>query len=100
MRHSEVVYLLDVTITEDELGNQIESSTERMVYANEMSVSATEFYGASATNLKVSKMFEIYSFEYQNEIQLRHDGLIYSVKRPDKRGDKIRITCERSVGNG
>lgn len=100
MRHSEVIYLLDVSITEDDIGNQIESSTERMVYANEMSVSATEFYGASANNLKPSKIFEIYSFEYQNEIQLRHDGLIYSVIRPDKRGEKIRITCERSVGNG
>lgn len=100
MRHDQVIYLLSVTVTEDEIGNQVETVTERMVFANELAVTSEEFYNAAATGLRPAKRFEIYSFEYQGEDRLKHDGVVYRIIRTEKRGEKIRLTCERVAADG
>lgn len=100
MRHNQVIYLQAVTVVEDDIGNQVETVTERMVFANELSVSSQEFYNAAVTGLRPTKRFEIYSFEYQGEERLKHDGVVYRVIRTEKRGEKIRITCERVAADG
>ena len=100
MRHDQVIYLLSVTVTEDEIGNQVETVTERMVFANELAVTSEEFYNAAATGLRPAKRFEVYSFEYQGEDRLKHDGVVYRIIRTEKRGEKIRLTCERVAADG
>jgi len=100
MRHNQVIYLQSVTIVEDEIGNQKQVISERMVFANELSVSAEEFYSAGQAGLRPTKRFEIYAFEYQGEERLKHDGVIYRIIRVETRGEKTRITCEEVVGNG
>lgn len=101
MRYDQVIHLMSIVVEEDEIGNQIgETVTERMVFANELSVSSQEFYNAAAAGLRPTKRFEIYSFEYQGEERLKHDGVIYRVIRTEKRGEKIRITCERVTADG
>lgn len=100
MRFKDVIYLINVTVTEDEIGNQIETVTERMVFANELSVSSQEFYNAAVTGLRPTKRFEIYSFEYQGEDRLKHDGMVYRIIRAETRGEKIRITCEGVTADG
>lgn len=100
MRHDQVIYLLSVTTTQDEIGNQIEDVVERMVFANELAVTSEEFYNAAATGLRPTKRFEIYSFEYQGEDRLKHDGVVYRIIRVEKRGEKTRITCERVAADG
>jgi SPP1 family predicted phage head-tail adaptor len=98
MRYNAVIYLIAVSIVTDEIGNQIEQETERKVFANEMTVSQNEFYNASAAGLRPSKMFEIYSFEYQGETKLKHDRVTYQIIRSEKRGEKMRIICEKMIG--
>ena len=44
MRHNQIIKLINVIVTEDAIGNQIASTTERAVYANEYYVSQSEFY--------------------------------------------------------
>lgn len=100
MRHNQVIYLQSVTVTEDEIGNQVETVTERMVFANELAVSAEEFYSAGQAGLRPTKRFEIYAFEYQGEERLKHDGVIYRIIRVETRGEKTRITCEKVVADG
>ena len=100
LRHHEVIYLISTQIIEDEIGNQIEQDTERKVYANEFSVSATEYYNAAVTGMRPSKSFEIYSFEYNGEEKLKHNGVIYRIIRAETRGEKTRITCERVAADG
>lgn len=101
MRHDQVIYLMSVTVEGDEIGNQNkETVTERMVFANELSVSSEEFYNAAATGLRPTKRFEIYSFEYQGEDRLKHEGVVYRIIRTEKRGEKIRLTCERVAADG
>lgn len=100
MRHDQVIYLLSVTTTQDEIGNQIEDVVERMVFANELAVTSEEFYNAAATGLRPAKRFEIHSFEYHGEDRLKHEGVVYRIIRTEKRGEKIRLTCERVAADG
>jgi len=100
MRHSQIIKLISVTITEDEIGNQVETEAERTVYANQFYVSSSEFYNAAATGLKPEKMFEIYSWEYKGEGKLKHDGETYRIIRTEARGDKARLTCEKVTADG
>lgn len=100
MRHNDVIYLIKTQVVEDELGNQIPQETERLVYANQMAVTQSEFYNAASTGLRPAKRFEIYSFEYQGEDRLKHDGMMYRIIRVETRGEKTRITCERVAADG
>ena len=100
MRHNQVIYLQAVTVVEDDIGNQVETVTERMVFANELAVSSEEFYNAAATGLRPAKRFEILSFEYHGEDRLKHEGVVYRIIRMEKRGEKTRITCERVAADG
>jgi len=99
MRHNQIIKLINIITTEDAIGNQIASTTKRTVYANEYYVSQSEFYNAAVADLKPEKQFEIYSYEYQDEPKLEHDGKVYNVIRTEKRGDKTRLTCERIIAD-
>lgn len=97
VRHSDVVFLLSKKVEYDELGNAIEVETERMVYANEMAVSMKEFYEAGNKGIRPEKQFEIYSFEYQGESQLKHNDKEYEIIRTQTKGDKTRLICKRVI---
>ena len=99
MRHNQIIKLITVTVTEDSIGNQVALTTERTVYANEFYVNQSEFYNASVAGLKPEKQFELYSYEYQGEPKLKHDTDTYNIIRAEKRGDKIRLTCERIIAD-
>ena len=99
MRHNQIIKLINVTVTEDSIGNQVALATERTVYANEFYVNQSEFYNASVAGLKPEKQFELYSYEYQGEPKLKHDTDTYNIIRTEKRGDKIRLTCERILAD-
>ncbi|SMO54999.1 phage head closure protein [Melghirimyces algeriensis] len=100
MRYNAVIHLVGTEIIEDEIGNQIEQETERQVFANEMSVGQAEYYNAAVSGLRPEKRFEVYTFEYANERQLKHNGIKYRIIRTETRGEKTRITCERVAGDG
>jgi len=99
LRHNQIIKLITVTVTEDSIGNQVALTTERTVYANEFYVNQSEFYNASVAGLKPEKQFELYSYEYQGEPKLKHDTDTYNIIRTEKRGDKIRLTCERILAD-
>lgn len=96
MRRDKVVYLISQTLTQDSIKNQIETPTERMVFATELAVGSGEFYNAAVTGLKPTKRFEIYTREYQGEAQLKHENITYKIIRTEGRGEDIRLSCERA----
>jgi len=98
MRHHDVIFLIRKNTTYDELGNPITVNTENMVFANEMSISMDEFYKAGNSGIYPEKQFEIYAFEYNGESSLKHDDVELKVTRTTKKGDKLRIICERVIG--
>jgi len=100
VRHNQIISLVSTTYIEDEIGNQIETISEREVYANEMSVGSSEYYNAALTGIRPEKRFEIYSFEYQNEEKLKHEGIVYRIIRTEGKGEKTRLTCEKIAADG
>ena len=100
MRHNQVIKLISVTITEDDIGNQIETPTERDIFANEFYVGSSEFYSAAVAGLKPERQFEIYSLEYQDEEKLKCDDIPYRIIRTETRGDKTRLSCEKVAADG
>lgn len=101
-RPDQAIFLVSVTITEDEIGNQIETPIERMVFAEELAVFSSEFYNAAATGLRPEKQFEIYTREYGGEGKLKHNNITYNIIRTSlgKVKEKTRLTCEKVTANG
>lgn len=99
MRFDEVIYLMSETTTQDEIGNNIETEIPRMVYANEWELSSSEYYAAASQGLKPERRWEIYSFEYQGEDELIHEDIRYRIIRTQKKGEWVRLTCEKVSGN-
>ncbi|MHB9095903.1 MAG: phage head closure protein [Eubacteriales bacterium] len=101
-RQDRELYFISVTITEDEIGNQIETPVERMVFAEELAVFSSEFYNAAVAGLRPEKMFEVYTREYQGEAKLKHNNITYRIIRTGlgKAKEKTRLTCERVTADG
>lgn len=99
MRHNQIIKLITQTIFADGIGNQIETLTERQVFANEFYVNSSEFYQAAVTGLKPEKRFEIYLWEYLGEEKLKQDDIVYRIIRTEARGEKIRLTCEKIIAD-
>jgi len=66
----------------------------REIYASEISVSAKEFYAAASVGLRPEKIFEIYTFEYQGEVRVQHNDIIYNVIRTQTWNTKTRLVCD------
>lgn len=93
MRHNTVIHLITKTYESDAFKVQKEIEHKTRVFANELSVSAREFYEAGVSKLRPEKQFEIYSFEYNDEELLEHSDKKYIIIRTNIRGDKVRLVC-------
>lgn len=99
MRSKDVIFLIGESIDYDDLGNPIATKDERKVYANRFHVGQNEFYNASQQGLKPEKEFEIYTFEYSGESELKHQGKTYEIIRVAEKGEKTRIVCQKVAGS-
>lgn len=105
MRHKDVIYLIKETIDYDEWKNPIKQKEERLVYANRYDVSMSEFYNisssqnASVDDLRDTKAFQIYSFEYENERFFKYEEKEYKILRVSEKGEKIVIVGMVVLGN-
>jgi len=98
MLFRDVISLITVTTTENELGDTIEVSTERQVFADKQSVRQSEFYQAAATGLRPELMFVVRSIDYNQEPKLKHGDKTYTIIRTyDKDGELIELICQGVV---
>jgi SPP1 family predicted phage head-tail adaptor len=98
MLFRDVISLITVTTTENELGDTIEVSTERQVFADKQSVRQSEFYQAAATGLRPELMFVVRTIEYNGETRLKYNGKIYDIIRTyDKDGELTELVCQGVV---
>lgn len=101
LRLDQAVYLIKMTVSgKDDIGNQIEVPTERLVFAEELSVGSGEFYNAAVAGLRPEKRLEMYTREYLGEAKLKHNDLTYRIIRTEGRGEKVRLSCERVAADG
>ena len=98
MLFKDVISLITVTTTENELGDVIEESTERQVFADKQSVRQSEFYQAAATGLRPELMFVVRTIEYNGETRLKYNDKEYSIIRTyDKDGELTELVCQGVV---
>jgi hypothetical protein len=98
MRHNKVIYLGEKTTEMDDDLNEIETfDYSNKVYANEYSVSSSEYYAGAVADLKPEKSFEIYSFEYDGQERFKFNGQEYDIIRTQGQGEKIRLIGEKVV---
>lgn len=101
MRHNKVIHLGEKTTTIDDDLNQIETFVyDKLVYANEFSISSSEYYNAAVNDLKPEKEFEIYNFEYDGEERFKFEDEEYEIIRTQGKGEKIRLIGEKVISNG
>jgi SPP1 family predicted phage head-tail adaptor len=99
MRNSKVINLISVTVTQDEIGNEIQSTEKRQVFAAKKSITQSEFYQAAASGLKPELVFIVWQLEYNGEQKLEYEGEIYTVIRTYERPDqRIELYCEVRIG--
>lgn len=98
MLFKDVISLITVITTENELGDVIEETTERQVFADKQSVRQSEFYQAAATGLRPELMFVVRTIEYNGETKLKYNGKEYSIIRTyDKDGELTELVCQGVV---
>jgi SPP1 family predicted phage head-tail adaptor len=94
----DVINLISVTITKDALKQEIETKTEREVFANKRSIAQSEFFNAGQTGIKAEQLFEIRSVDYAEERLLSFNNKEYSVYRTYEKGENIELYCEVRIG--
>lgn len=95
----DIVTLVWITNTENDIGDIVEQEIKREVFANKKSVRASEFYQAQATGLKPEIMFEIKTVEYLDERKLVYNNRTYNIIRAyDKNGETVELICEGITG--
>jgi SPP1 family predicted phage head-tail adaptor len=94
MLWSDVIELISITNTTNDLGNPIESKTYREVFTERKSIGMKEFYMAQQANLKPELTFIIQEIDYQNEKKIRYNNIEYYVIRIYNSGlDRIELVC-------
>lgn len=97
------IKLISVTVTEDEIGNQIPTETAIEVWAEETGVRQSEFYNAAVAGLKPERTFVIWANEYSGQTKIEADGVKYKLIRaynnPSK-SEMIELVCEKVTADG
>lgn len=101
MLFKDVIELISITCTENDIGDTVETPNGREVYANKKSIRQNEFYQAAATGFKPELMFEVRTVEYEGERKLEYDSKQYNIIRSyDKNGEITELICSGVVNTG
>lgn len=95
----DIIQLISVTSTVNDMGDVIETETTRDVFVNKRSVGQKEFYEAMQAGLKPELTFELRSLEYQDEEKLSHNGKQYKIIRTYDKGEFLELICSGLVGD-
>ena len=101
MEYTEIIYLVNSTKEEDEIGNVITSSfTLTKRYAKKQSVRTNEFYSAVESGVSPSIEFVMKRLDYDGQLELEWNHKRYSVIRtvdPKNKFDIV-LVCAKKIG--
>lgn len=86
MEYIEQLTLVDLTPTQDSIGNVINTETKKLVYAKKNVVGTKEFYNALAVGIKPTAELQIRLADYNNEEEVEYNGTRYSIIRTMPKG--------------
>ena len=99
MDRSNVIKLLSTTKTQDQFGVWRETITEREVFCQVDSVTASEFFNGGRNGLNPEYRMTMFGGDYAGETMLIYDGKTYSIYRTyQRRDDTIELYVERKGG--
>jgi hypothetical protein len=94
-----VCYLPSITISEDEIGNQIKTPVDRLVYCAELPINSSEFYNAGQAGIKPEKLLAVDLEEYDGETSVLYQDIRYNIYRSYPRSDGfIELYCNKKAG--
>ncbi len=101
MEYSEIIYLQNQELIEDDIGNSIPSSTtSTKCYAKKQSVRTNEFYNATMTGLTPSCEFVVKRLNYNGEKELLWNNTLFEIIRtidPKNKFDIV-LVCAKKIG--
>lgn len=101
MEYTEIIYLVNKVLEEDEIGNVKTSSfTLTKRYAKKQSVRTNEYYSAVESGLEPSVEFVMKRLDYDGQMELEYDNKRYMVIRtidPKNKYDIV-LVCARKIG--
>ena len=101
MSWDNVIELISESYETDEEGISKPIMLSTSVYARIKSVRQSEFYQAASSGRKPVIMFEVRSFEYDDQLKVSHGGKVYAIIRAYRKNHEItELTCEGEVING
>ena len=96
MNDVEIILLTNIGSDTDKDGFEIDVFEETAVWGRECSIRGSEFYEAQRQGIKLSAMFIIKPYEYENQTQLKYEGNIYIVERTYKKDtENLELVCSR-----
>lgn len=94
----DIAQLISYTETKDDIGDTIQTPSERQVFVNKKSVRQNEYYQSLSAGLKPELMLEIRSIDYNNEEELEFDDKKYRVMRTfERKGEITELICEKVI---
>jgi SPP1 family predicted phage head-tail adaptor len=98
MLFRDVLDLITVTVTQNDIGDDIPTKTYNRIFCNKKSVRQSEFYQAMNDGLKPEYVFEVRSADYSNETLIRYNSKEYMVVRVNpKMNEWTEITVQGTV---
>ena len=101
MQYSEIIYLINEVIGEDDIGNNITSSfTSTKCYAKKQSLRTNEFYSANMAGLTPTCEFVVKRLNYNGQNELDYNNERYEIIRtvdPKNKFDIV-LVCSKKVG--
>ena len=101
MEYTEIIYLVNKVLEEDEIGNVKTSSfTLTKRYAKKQSVRTNEYYSAVESGLEPSVEFVMKRLDYDGQMELEYNSKRYMVIRtidPKNKYDIV-LVCARKIG--
>lgn len=79
-------------------GETIQSYEWTPVFANEESLTRSEFYQAANAGLKPEVMLKIHAYEFDNQEKVKYKGKTYTILRTYEKGDNVVLTLSAVVG--
>lgn len=100
MDRSSIAYLVSKDWLQDEYGIQHELATERKVYVQVNSVTASEFFEGGRSGLNPDLRFTSFRYDYHGEEEIKYNGKYYRIYRTYfGKNDTIELYAERRKGN-
>lgn len=86
MEYTELLSLITLTPTKNEIGEIVYTETSKQVYAKKNVVGTKEFYNATAVGITPTAELQIRQTNYNNEVEVEYNGIRYSVIRTIPKG--------------